>query len=347
MSHMDALNDMKRLSEAGSFLETLHNYRRRRCKDDRDRVYGMLGMQFAVQATQLRPDYVTPLETLLVEIAREQIYRTRTLDVLSYVIRGEKPSPEIPSYVPDWTVGTNYITHLINVDHQLALQNYDASGGTPADFHIEPDGQAVTKGILVDQIDVVGELWFFSTAKEFVKAKAIVDEARSLAGLTNRLPETLQAATPEEIAVWRTLCGNLSVKFGQELGQKDREWRIADPDVDFESYVRWNHILEESPGHSLADKEAFENALLANVSCRRFMITKSGRMGFVPGKSQRDDLIVVFAGGKVPYVLRGQSSVNNEESHASHLFIGDAYIDGVMNGEIVLGGSKWTSFKLL
>ncbi|OBR10322.1 hypothetical protein CH63R_06014 [Colletotrichum higginsianum IMI 349063] len=37
-SHMNPPNDMKRLPEAGSLIGTLHNYRRRRCTDDRDRA---------------------------------------------------------------------------------------------------------------------------------------------------------------------------------------------------------------------------------------------------------------------------------------------------------------------
>ncbi|WQF87491.1 hypothetical protein CDEST_12505 [Colletotrichum destructivum] len=37
-SHMNPLNIMKRLPEAGSLLGTLHSYRRWRCTDDHDRA---------------------------------------------------------------------------------------------------------------------------------------------------------------------------------------------------------------------------------------------------------------------------------------------------------------------
>lgn len=176
---------------------------------------------------------------------------------------------------------TDHIDRLIGTDHQLAVRLHQASGQTPADFHVEDDGQAVTKGTLVGRIDFMGNPCVLSTVNDFLKTKAIADETRSSAGL----PRSPQAAGPEELAVCRTLCGNLSVNFGQNSGGEDCEWRIVNPDTHFESYARWNRLVGDAPAQCLADKAVLENALLANTFGRRFMRTESGRIGFVPDKS--------------------------------------------------------------
>ncbi|KAL1857030.1 hypothetical protein Daus18300_010477 [Diaporthe australafricana] len=345
LHHMDTLNDMRRTPEASSLLGPLHHYRRRRCSDPRDRLYGMLGMRFAARASRLRPDYTITPEQLFVEIAKEQIERTRSLDILSYVMMpGQESSSRIPTYVPDWNVASDYITHVLSVDRLEALRYYQASAGTRADFRIQGDWRAVVNSILVDRIQTVGKPCFFSTVRDVPQAKDTIDEARAMLGLPKRLTESLQSAGPEEVTLWRALCGNLSVEFGD--GELERGPKVADPEVDFESYLRWNRAFEASAERSLADLEVFENAMVPNISARRFMRTEAGRIGFVPASSQPDDIVVIFAGGKVPYVLRELADDKADRSRSLYTFIGDAYVDGVMNGEAVHDSSIWTPLEL-
>ncbi|WQF87492.1 hypothetical protein CDEST_12506 [Colletotrichum destructivum] len=106
-----------------------------------------------------------------------------------------------------------------------------------------------------------GNPGLLSTVNDFLKTEAIADETRSSAGL----PKSPQAAGPEELAVWGTLCGNLPVNFGQDSGGEDCEWRIVNPDTHFESYTRWNRLVGDAPAQCLADKAVSENALLANA----------------------------------------------------------------------------------
>lgn len=344
LHHMDTLNDMRRAPEASSLLGALHHCRRRRCSDPRDRLFGMLGMQFAARASRLRPDYTVTPEQLFVEIAKEQIERTRSLDILSYVMPGQQSSSRIPTYVPDWNVASDYITHVLSVDRLEALRYHRASAGAQADFRIQADWHTAVNGILVDCIEDVGKPCFFSTVGDFSQAKNTIDEARAMLELPKRLPESLQSASPEEVTLWRALCGNLSIKFGD--GELERCPKVADPEVDFESYLRWNRAFEASAERSLADLEVFENAMVPNISARRFMRTKIGRMGFVPAISQPNDLVVIFAGGKVPYVLRELKGSETCSNRVLHTFIGDAYVDGLMSGEAVHGSSVWTPLEL-
>lgn len=75
---------------------------------------------------------------------------------------------------------------------------------------------------------------------------------------------------------------------------------------------------------------------------RRFFITRDGYMGIGPQNTRNGDQICVFDGGPVPMVLR--SAEVSAPSHISHstpsqqghfLLVGECYVHGLMNGEVV------------
>lgn len=70
---------------------------------------------------------------------------------------------------------------------------------------------------------------------------------------------------------------------------------------------------------------AFQNA----ANYRSFGVTKRGYMAMVPAVSVRGDRIAIFCGGNVPFVTR-------EASHepAEYKLIGEAYVHGIMDGEV-------------
>ncbi|TQN64978.1 Heterokaryon incompatibility protein 6, OR allele, partial [Colletotrichum shisoi] len=324
MAQMEALNAMRTFPKAASFLETLHHCRQRRCTNPRDKIYGMLGMEFRGQASRLQPNYDISVERLFVDVAREQLEQTRTLDVLSCVVPGKRrTSLGIPSYVPDWTLMTkNILTHHLSVDHLMTLPHYNASGGFPAEFRIGRGNRAFTKGIAIDRIEALGPACFFSDLASCGQAKDHVKEARRLAGLPGRPPESLEAASARELGFWRTLCGNLAVHVGEE----SRDWRAADPAVDYESYLRWSDIVNDrvpSADPQLDDRPAFEDALVATLSARRFMRTREGHFGMAAPDSRRGDVVTILAGGRVPHVLREEPGNETGNGLVTYSFIGD------------------------
>jgi len=75
-----------------------------------------------------------------------------------------------------------------------------------------------------------------------------------------------------------------------------------------------------------------------------------GYFGLGPGKCQEGDLIVVLAGGNVPYILRpvspacrssmiarGFAEILQEEAQLCndwYKILGDSYVHGIMDGEV-------------
>lgn len=89
----------------------------------------------------------------------------------------------------------------------------------------------------------------------------------------------------------------------------------------------WARILLRSPSDNVVNEERWFDRL-AHLSQ---ITTANGQSGvgarhYLPG-----DLVCIFNGGNVPYILR---EVQNTYP-AQYLFVGEAYIDGAMHGEIM------------
>lgn len=342
---MDALNEMKEPPRGcpRSFLAALHHCRRRQCTDPRDRIYGMLGMEFTGQrelSSLLPPDYSISVENLFVELVGVQIRLTKTLDVLSYALsktpaENSESSLRLPSWVPDWTLQIgNRLTHLLSVDQHLALRHYNSSGGRLPDFHILDNSRAVSQGIIIDRIEAIGMECSFSTTEDWSVAMDAICEARRLLELPIAPSESFEAASSTEITRWRALCGSLAVHF-EDAGGKSHRWRTSDGVSGFKEYLT-----------SKPKEKAFRDALAPNLSARRFIRTKKGYLGLVAAGSQPGDLVVVLAGGRKPFILREKTGDDTAGYPVCYRLMGDGYVDGFMQGEILGRGLEWTHFLL-
>lgn len=77
---------------------------------------------------------------------------------------------------------------------------------------------------------------------------------------------------------------------------------------------------------------------------RKLFVTDTGYVGLAPGHTEEKDEIVVIPGGSVPHVLRSQA-VSKHLDHEdegqnvpSWSYVGEAYCDGIMDGELATGG---------
>jgi hypothetical protein len=61
---------------------------------------------------------------------------------------------------------------------------------------------------------------------------------------------------------------------------------------------------------------------------RRPFLSSKGYVGLAPDHVQEGDLIVIFFGGKFPYIIR-------KTDDGRFIFIGEAYVHGIMYGEFI------------
>jgi hypothetical protein len=80
--------------------------------------------------------------------------------------------------------------------------------------------------------------------------------------------------------------------------------------------------------------------VVASSGGKAFALTEGKRLAMVPATAQLDDVVIVFAGSKVPFILRQQGE--------GFLFVGSAYVHGVMHGELWTGDqSDMQEFTLI
>lgn len=79
----------------------------------------------------------------------------------------------------------------------------------------------------------------------------------------------------------------------------------------------------------------YQQAFWSTCHDRRFCVTKKGYFGIVPQQAKVGDVISIFAGAELPFVLRSR------EDAQSYEVIGRCYIHGVSDGEVW----EWNDFK--
>jgi hypothetical protein len=134
-----------------------------------------------------------------------------------------------------------------------------------------------------------------------------------------------QTADPErtlELMYTLLTCG------GEKTRAADgRDWQS--PSID--SCRRWLTVVLGE--HSDSEPDVYADAELSTMTAsivfakwRQFCVTSEGRVGWVPEATRAGDEICVLLGGKVPFVI-------SDCGHGHYNLIGEAYINGIMDGE--------------
>jgi Heterokaryon incompatibility protein (HET) len=92
-------------------------------------------------------------------------------------------------------------------------------------------------------------------------------------------------------------------------------------------------MLEEHKG--TGNSKRFDTGVRQSFDGRCFIKLDNGLLGVAPDTTCAGDLVVVFFGGRVPFILR------QHESH--HVILGECYVHGIMDGETI---SSWYEGRL-
>lgn len=107
----------------------------------------------------------------------------------------------------------------------------------------------------------------------------------------------------------------------------------ATPDMFTSRNLRVPRCVRQNPGLSLIEHififgekiEAFERAMQSLSFQRRFSTTIAGYMGWVPRSAKKGDLVCVFNGETIPFVIRLKLD-------GTYTFLGACYMHGLMDG---------------
>lgn len=308
--------------------------------DGRDSVYALLSLANDTDGSdQLSPDYAKSSTEVCVDFVRHVLHSRKSLDI---ICRHWAPLPK-DIKLPSWIMSIKPAR-----DSDVSLQHSSRAG----ESFIEHSGSWYRAS---NQKPAYAQVISHSPSTHILQAKGCVTGTISIGS--------------EDCAVdgviplhWRCVLDGL--KYSDSYSRFSDFWhvfvggRTVDgqcPPSTFGSICRYlfqQHytglinvpkILEFFQGKSsellsmpkglLADITQYEDAFdffqrLQACCCGRRLVATSDRMGLVPSSAKRGDLVCVLLGCNVPVILRRMDNSKEE-----YLFIGEAYFQGIMDGE--------------
>ena len=104
----------------------------------------------------------------------------------------------------------------------------------------------------------------------------------------------------------------------QPLSWKDDTVSVAEFSTDAEEMS----VREKS--------QSYLSLLEDSIADWRFVTTKVGRCGIAPANVEVGDVVALFGGGNVPFIVRP-----GPEREGAFRLVGECYVDGIMRGECV------------
>ncbi|KAF7513250.1 hypothetical protein GJ744_010646 [Endocarpon pusillum] len=359
---LDSLN----IGRSPDLLDIMINVRHRDTQLAQDKIFGVLGAAaaycnkpsdvVAYFSRFVSHRYLTT-QDLYKEFSRYWIKEKGDLRVLQACNPSTKKMAELPSWVVDWSDTTP--------SHQLSTRLYNAAKGTQVKVehahHINSNGIQL-RGVRVDRIKTVchdknmetieGKLanyslqwdpWKDRLLQRYAGMYAAGVRGKSLSASLNG--NWLQAARqidwngvymptgqPMREAYWRTLLVDHNPYITASADQ-----RIVDEVKIHSVFDRWawrrgftRSLLPTTMRPRKPTSISFERwleTLQGSLLFKRFFVTETGLIGLAPSDIQDGDLVCVFLGGRVPFILRQKGD--------HYTLVKDSYLHGFMDGRAI------------
>ncbi|PVH70822.1 HET domain-containing protein [Cadophora sp. DSE1049] len=330
--------------------------------DQRDKIYGLFGLAAECQDASkfpesLLPDYGISVIQLYQKVARFLLERHRCLAMLTRT-RGTSGSltrrqrqydlAGLPSWVPDWSdfrvfnrgIRTSLSwVHYADTSKSPRLgfpSRYNASAALELNLHDTADSSVLSvSGIRMENVVRV---------VSFNEENVSVPEFKGVfASLMVRICNAaISLLAEKDILSWANHIIKTTTAEQHSLGGRVWDQTLKDGlaylhDLLLDNKAQMSFFISKSGDGEAIDVlqllsdggESEEYAALARNYCfnRSFIITSAGRMGIGPSDTRVGDTVAVIFGGGVPYIIRPQG--------ASWAFVGESYVQGLMNGEAI------------
>ncbi|KAM5353828.1 hypothetical protein ACJ41O_000478 [Fusarium nematophilum] len=307
-----------------------------------------------------------------------EVYRDATLHCISEgsldVLSGVEDSrfrchAGLPSWVPDFSVH-QVISILAEPPRDGLYTFYTAAATRPISFRTLTDPNIlVLSTYIVDTIARVSP----NPMEGEVISPQLGEWAKMLDFQSSYQPARQLGSVPIVEAFWRTLVGNAiwrpydypvpkswALHFATLVletmgnlalslqGQDDPVNEAAVADLLPGLLAIGQALKKVLPEEDLekGDGSIFEASMHHASWGRRFFVTKKGYMGIAHPGARAGDAVALFSGGRVPFIVRGVSG--NSEAREYYRIVGEAYVHGVMDGELLdlLSEKDWVEVQL-
>lgn len=308
--------------------------------DGRDSVYALLSLaNDTKESNQLSPDYAKSSTEVCVDFVRHVLRSRKSLDILCHHWAPLAKDIKLPSWI---------MSSKPACDSDVLLQHSSRAGESfiehsgswyKASNHKPACAKVISltpfTHILQAKGCVTGTI---STASEDCAVDGIIPWPWRLVLGSLEYSDSYSQFSD----FWHVLVGGRTVDgqwppstFGSIcrcLFQQHYTGLINVPEI-LEFFQGTSSELLSMPKGLLADITQCEDAFdffqrLQACCCGRRLVATSDRIGLVPSNAKRGDLVCVLLGCNVPVILRRM-----DDSKEEYLFIGEAYFQGIMDGE--------------
>lgn len=299
-------------------LEQINLHSSKKCANDMDRIYGLIGLQ-AIQGGSIEPEYSENFEKVYLDFAYNALQQDRGLSVLHLTARNtrgqklgrpigisesktkllELTARKLPSWVPDWryeSLGAYIYNQNFAAATQLSPSILLNKGYMPfiGMGGVRVDLVTATLSTIFPEASRLWDLSDFwrESPSVIVKLRDIFLDALP----PHRYPTKKHA----ELVFARTM-----VQDGQ-----DCMTQLTFPDNDPESLFSAWKLFESTIDIAVGNNEGkipYKHACEMSGTGRTFVMTKSGYIGIAPLLTEAGDTIVVFDGDQLAFVLKAST----------------------------------------
>ena len=366
------LRSKLRMSKSIPLLRVLQGSYGSEATDPRDKIFALLGLCF--DAHQYVPviSYKFPLRDTILNMTVQAINNTRNLDLICMQGLTQTRNPaqdlKLPTWVPNWlSIGNHpfndrmvgYLTgHYEEIHSDRTSIAWHASTDTYYRHHLPPNIITLTvDGALVGIIDGLTPAAGLSAWSRLhqsgsgemttkTKHETLVDVFKTLTFaadptslydkvFTQRFfrsinKERRSSSSLKSVRDWFDSSGDLRIR-----GTPLREWTASGEIIS--NYALEHAPLRPSTGVDRAQDEfTLETSVeqtLAKIlrNGMRLMTTMDGDIGWAHPLALPGDGVFLLRGCSMPVILR---ELNDDQYPLSFQVVGDAYIHGVMQGEL-------------
>ena len=292
-----------------NLLDLLQAFRSRSSTDPRDKIFSLLGLVMRNPKYEgIRANYTLSAQTVYEEVFICLLQKEGDLNLLVRPTESRRKLG-LPTWIPDWTADVDDTTTDLDMRVWTGVRLYNASCSTRANVRWDRLPKTLSaKGFLWDEVvAVLGD----SQDKTWPLVQGIEGD---LDMLRKELSDSYIAG------------GDLAHAFRR--------------------LIRMDQVLE-SPGHphsSAVRRAAIEdywnysdNSRLDYRSAFQLFVSKRGYIGLGPRNMRVGDTVHVFLGATVSFVLRRVEQIAVSFQSARYEYIGNCYVQGIMNGEALYG----------
>ncbi|KAF2870346.1 heterokaryon incompatibility protein-domain-containing protein [Massariosphaeria phaeospora] len=358
-ANFNSLHEYRRersIDHRSNLWKLLKDFRHRHATDDRDKIYGVLGLVTAWYGEPIIPDYTMSTEEVYIRATTSFTLDTKSLFAMHGAMEPNK-YPNLPSWVMDWTNPAVPLGLSTAKGTPRSTLKYGATGESEASICMISERTMALEGIRCGLIRAVGR-----PMTDCVSSAAIRTQVDwfLLAGMDKDPDRFYVAGGTCREAYWRTLCGDVMTL------NRIEEVRRATAD-DYDAFVEYFLASRDSPfnedglapryrtewlrdsrfgqfgkltdGLFTARASHFSTSTQANGLDRSLFITEEGYMGLGPTRTRVGDEVWCLFGGRTPFVLRRNGHedylIEGEDNKELHYMIGDTYVHGLMDSEIM------------